>query len=172
MPLYQKCLMVRKQIRPIKPNHFLILKNRFEGNVQSGVILHNTCSRESLIMWGITLGKTPQFCLISWCGNFAEKHSFCIVSGDLSETMQKLCLSAKFPLKEIRWNYGILHSVSKSASSWSLLDCSPHDMTVDPFPAIANSISFFFRYVCNFVAKKSTTALFLYEIKFLLNLDR
>ena len=27
-----------------------------------------------------------------------------------TETMWKLCLSAKFPLKEIRWNYGIFHS--------------------------------------------------------------
>ena len=30
------------------------------------------------------------------------------------ETMRKLCLSAKFPHQEIRWNYGTLRSVSAS----------------------------------------------------------
>ena len=45
--------------------------------------------------------------LTSWCGNFLERHVFCIVSGDSPETMQKLCLSTKFPHQEIRWNYGI-----------------------------------------------------------------
>ena len=29
---------------------------------------------------------------------------------DSPETMRKLCLSAKFPYQEIRWNYGILGS--------------------------------------------------------------
>ena len=33
-----------------------------------------------------------------------------MVSGDSPETMQKLCLSAKFPHQEIRWNYGIFRS--------------------------------------------------------------
>ena len=32
--------------------------------------------------------------LISWCGNFVDRHSFRTVSG---ETMGKLCLSTKFP---------------------------------------------------------------------------
>ena len=30
--------------------------------------------------------------------------------GTVSETMRKLCLSAKFPHQEIRWNYGIFRS--------------------------------------------------------------
>ena len=30
---------------------------------------------------------------------------------DSPETMRKLCLSAKFPYEEIRWNYGIFHSL-------------------------------------------------------------
>ena len=47
----------------------------------------------------------------TWCGNFAERHSFCIVSGDSPETIRKMCLSAKFPHQEIRWNYGIFRSV-------------------------------------------------------------
>ena len=33
-------------------------------------------------------------------------------SYDSPETMRKLCLSAKFPHQEIRWNYGILRSVT------------------------------------------------------------
>ena len=39
-----------------------------------------------------------------------EKHSFRIVLGDSPETMQKLCLSTKFPGQKIRWNDDILHS--------------------------------------------------------------
>ena len=46
----------------------------------------------------LLLGKIPQFHLISWCGNFAKRHSFCIVSGG-------------FPHLEIRSNYGISRSV-------------------------------------------------------------
>ena len=41
--------------------------------------------------------KYRNFNLISWCGNFTERHSFCIVSGDSPETLRKLYLSAKFP---------------------------------------------------------------------------
>ena len=43
---------------------------------------------------------------------FLERHSFRIVSGESRETMWKLCLSAKFPHQETRWNFGILPSVS------------------------------------------------------------
>ena len=60
-----------------------------------------------------TLRKIPLFHLISWCGNFVEKHSFLIVSGESPKTKRKLCPSAKFQHQEIRWNYGILHSESK-----------------------------------------------------------
>ena len=60
---------------------------------------------------GLTLRKIPWFHLISWCGNFVERNSFRIVSGDSPETMWKLCLSTKFSHQEIRWNYGILRSV-------------------------------------------------------------
>ena len=38
------------------------------------------------------------------------KGSFRIVSGESPETMQKLCLSIKFPHQEMRWNYGIWRS--------------------------------------------------------------
>ena len=41
------------------------------------------------------------------CGNFAERHSFRIVSLDSSETARKLCLSTKLQHLKIRWNYGI-----------------------------------------------------------------
>ena len=33
----------------------------------------------------------------SRCGNFMERHSSRIVLGESSETMQKLCVSTKFP---------------------------------------------------------------------------
>ena len=36
------------------------------------------------------------------CENFVEKHSLCIVLGESPETMQQLCLSAKFQHQEIR----------------------------------------------------------------------
>ena len=39
---------------------------------------------------------------ISWHGNFVERHSFRIVSGESPETMRKLCLSTKFLCLEIR----------------------------------------------------------------------
>ena len=55
-----------------------------------------------------SLCKIPQIYLISWCGNFMERHSFRIVLGHLPETMGKLCLSTQFPHQKIRWNYGIL----------------------------------------------------------------
>ena len=51
-----------------------------------------------------SLRKIPWFHLISWCGNFAARHSFRIVSEDLPETMRKLYLSTKFPHQKIRWN--------------------------------------------------------------------
>ena len=55
-----------------------------------------------------SLRKIIEFHLITWWGNFMERHSFRIVLGDSPETMQKLCLSTKFPDQKIRWNYGIL----------------------------------------------------------------
>ena len=36
------------------------------------------------------LCKIPYFYLISWCGNFVERHSFRIVSGESPKTMRKL----------------------------------------------------------------------------------
>ena len=54
----------------------------------------------------LTLCKIPWFHLISWRGHFAERYSFLIVSGDSPKT------STKFPHQEIRWNYGILLSVT------------------------------------------------------------
>ena len=50
---------------------------------------------------------SPDF--LQW--NFAERHIFRIVLDDLPETMRKLCLSAKFPHQEIKWNYRIFCSV-------------------------------------------------------------
>ena len=48
-----------------------------------------------------TLRKIPEFYLISWCGYLAERHSVRIVSDNLPETLQKLCLSTKFKHREI-----------------------------------------------------------------------
>ena len=50
--------------------------------------------------------------------------------------------------------------ISESASSWLLLDCSPHEMTFDLFPAIIKSISFCSKYVCNFFAKMEVNCCF------------
>ena len=50
---------------------------------------------------------------VKFCGSFVERHSFCIVLGQLHKTMCKVCLSTKFPHQEIRWNYGVFCSVGK-----------------------------------------------------------
>ena len=50
---------------------------------------------------GQSLPKILQFHLISCCGNFMERHSFCIVSGNSPESMWKLCFSTKFSRQEI-----------------------------------------------------------------------
>ena len=54
--------------------------------------------------------KSHNFTYIFCCGNFVERHSSRIVSGDSPETMQELCLSTKFPHQKIRWVYGIFRS--------------------------------------------------------------
>ena len=61
--------------------------------------------------WPVTLRKIPLLYLIFWCGNFVERYSFRIVSGESPETIRKLYLSTQFPHQEIRWNYGIFRSV-------------------------------------------------------------
>ena len=60
------------------------------------------------------LCKIPLFHLTYLCGNFLERHTFCIVLGESPETIRKLCLSTKFLHQEIRWNYGIVNSTSFS----------------------------------------------------------
>ena len=62
----------------------------------------------------------PLFHLISWCGNFVERHSFRVASSDLPETIRKLCLSTKFPDHEIRWNNDILRSGESFPLSWKM----------------------------------------------------
>ena len=59
-----------------------------------------------------SMRKIRKFHLISWWGNIVERHSFRRVSGESHETLRKLCLSAKFPHQEIRWNFSILCSGS------------------------------------------------------------
>ena len=66
--------------------------------------INNAGARSSLD----PLRKILLFHLISWSGNFVERHSFRRVSGKSPETLRKLCFSTKFPHQEIRWNYGIL----------------------------------------------------------------
>ena len=67
--------------------------------------------------WYLSLRKTSKFHLISCCGNFLERHSLRVVSGDLPGTMRKMCLSTKLPRQEIRLNYRILRSLP---SKWSV----------------------------------------------------
>ena len=45
--------------------------------------------------------NTAKNTVILWCGNFMERHSFCIVSGESPKTMRKLCLSTKFPQRKL-----------------------------------------------------------------------
>ena len=50
-----------------------------------------------------------------------------MVSGELPETMRKLCFSTKFPHQEIRWNYGILRSdlcIIRIHNWWLLCWCA------------------------------------------------
>ena len=49
-----------------------------------------------------TLRKIPQLHLIPWNEKFVERHRFCIVSGDSSETLRNVCLSTKFLRQEVR----------------------------------------------------------------------
>ena len=48
-----------------------------------------------------SLGKIPQFHQIFWCGNFVERQSFHIVSGNSPETMRKLSVSTKFSTRKL-----------------------------------------------------------------------
>ena len=83
------------------------------------VILHgflfSSCFSEN---WSqiFTPCKLAKFHLISRSGNFVEKRSFLRVS---PETLWNLCLSAKYLHQEIRWNFGILHSVASIFQSIS-----------------------------------------------------
>ena len=43
-----------------------------------------------------SLRKIPQFYLISWCGNFAERYSFLRVLGDSSKTMWSCAFPRNF----------------------------------------------------------------------------
>ena len=66
---------------------------------------------ELIFKWAIMTVKntvvSPDFLVWKFCGKAKFPHSF----GDSPETMQKLCLSAKFLHQEIRWNNGIFRSV-------------------------------------------------------------
>ena len=70
-----------------------------KGNIQ--VLRNSIPSLQNFPGLRLSLRKIAQFHLISWCGNFVEKHSFLIVSGKSLETMRKLCLSAKFLHQEL-----------------------------------------------------------------------
>ena len=95
--------------------------------------LKNTGIGLILCYIGLALRKIPKFHLISWRGNFEERHSFGIVLEESPETMQKLCLSSKFPHQDIRWNFGILHSVGleKHLDYVTGLDLFYHTLAMD-----------------------------------------
>ena len=80
------------------------------AKLYSRISYHKIFTEKSKLCFYNTLRKIPQFHRISWCENFAKRHSFPIVSGESPETMRKLCLSAKFPRQEIKLNYGIFPS--------------------------------------------------------------
>ena len=59
--------------------------------------------QQSLFELITVMHEIPKFYLISWCGNFVKKHSFCRISGknhkilgDPSDTLRKLCVSTQF----------------------------------------------------------------------------
>ena len=67
------------------------------------------------------LSIIPEFYLISWCGNFVERHSFHRISENSRKTLWKLCLSTIFPYQEISWNLSILRSAGLSNTrTWHL----------------------------------------------------
>ena len=69
-----------------------------------------TCSKMNVIGLPLNTAKntviSPDFLVWKICGK-----------GDSSETMRKLCLSAKLPHQKIRWNYVIF----RSARKWTVL---------------------------------------------------
>ena len=73
---------------------------------------------------GLTLHKIPKLHLISWCGNFVERHSFRRVSDESSETLRKLYLSTKFPLQEI-------HCIGKYIKGIGLEDALVESKLID-----------------------------------------
>ena len=56
------------------------------------------------VVFSAKIGKKRCFCLISpnWCVKFMKTNSFRRVSDKLPKTLQKLCVSAKFPHQKIR----------------------------------------------------------------------
>ena len=59
-------------------------------------ILQRTCEGLNL-----ALRKITEFHIISWCGNFVERHSSRIVSGNSVETLRKLCPFTKTSTPQI-----------------------------------------------------------------------
>ena len=47
-----------------------------------------------------------------------ERRSFRIVFGDSAETLRKLCLSTKFPHREVRWST-VFYAVWKGTITWN-----------------------------------------------------
>ena len=73
--------------------------------------LHKELGKNAKVYNHILLRKISESHLIPWCANSMERYSFCRVSGDSHKILRKLCLSTKFPRKEIRRNFDILRSV-------------------------------------------------------------
>lgn len=61
----------------------------------------------------LPLRKIPRFYLLSWCGYFVERGSFCRISRELPKPLQKLCLFTTFPHQDIGWNFSILHNFTQ-----------------------------------------------------------
>ena len=78
-------------------------------------------TRDDVICFSIFLF----FCCLFYIHDFVWRTlrkipSFHLISGDSSKTTWKLCLSAKFPHREIRWNYGILRSGNWCSTMWTV----------------------------------------------------
>ena len=83
------------------------------------------------------------------------------VSVKLSETLRKLCVSAKFPHQRIRWNYDILHSVCISTYKY----CEKEESKNKINNATCNIKLWCDRTFCDVFSTRNTSHSSLYPLK-------
>ena len=79
-------------------NHFVIIEPIYcYISIHFQTLWDNTSTAKNTVI-------PPSFLVWKFCGKVQFLHC-------KAQLMRKLCLSTKFPHQEIRWNYGIFHSV-------------------------------------------------------------